>query len=141
MAGEDEPDEAEVDGVLELFGLSVKSLAEEAIARRCVETGVEDPGAAAEAEWAVRRIVARILTGEEAGDRTMRQILVLARGRAAEVFDRAYGLRRIRRAGVDMDAHGEFRYLQAFYELGVKPPTHAEAADIIIGMFGREGEQ
>ena len=109
MAGEDEPDEAEVDGVLELFGLSVKSLAEEAIARRCVETGVEDPGAAAEAKWAVRRIVARTLTGEKAGDRTMRQNLVLARGRAAEVFDRAYGLRRIRRAGVDMDAHGEFR--------------------------------
>ena len=58
MAGEDEPDEAEVDGVLELFGLSVKSLAEEAIARRCAETGVKDPGAAAEAEWAVRRTVA-----------------------------------------------------------------------------------
>ena len=102
---------------------------------------MKDPGAAAEAEWAVRRIVARILTGEEAGDRTMRQILLLARGRASEVFDRAYGLRRIRRAGVDLEAHGEFRYLQSFYELGVKPPTHAEAADIIIGMFGSEGEQ
>ena len=39
-----------------------------------------------------------------------------------------------------MDTHAEYRYLQAFYELGVKPPTHAEAADIIIRMFGREGE-
>ena len=109
MAGEDESEEAEVDGVLELFGLPVKSLAEEAIARRCAETGVKDPGAAAEAEWAVRRTVARTLTGEEAGDRTMRQLLVLARGRTAEVFDRAYGLVRIGRAGVDLEVHGEFR--------------------------------
>ena len=45
-AGEDEPDEAEADGILELFGLSVKSLVEEAIAQRCAETGVNDPGAA-----------------------------------------------------------------------------------------------
>ena len=102
---------------------------------------MEDPGAAAEVQWTVRRTVARTLTGEEAEDRTMRQILVLARGRAAEVFDRAYGLARIGRAGVDLEVYGEFRYLQAFYELGVKPPTHAEAADIIIGMFGSEGEQ
>ena len=135
-AGEDEPGEGEADGILQLFGLSVKSLAEEAIARRCVETGVKDPGAAAEAEWAVRRTVARTLTGEEAGDRIMRQLLVLARGRAAEAFDRACGMARIRRAGVDLEAHGEYRYLQAFYELGVKPPAHAEAADIIIGMLG-----
>ena len=102
---------------------------------------MEDPGAAAEAEWAVRLTVARTLTGEEAEDRTMSQILVLARGRAAEVFDRACGLARIGRAGVDLDAHDEYRCLQAFYELGVKPPAHAEAAGIIIGMFGREGEQ
>ena len=86
----------------------------------------------------MRRTVARTLTGEEVEDRTRR--MVLARGRAAEVFDRAYGLARIKRAGVDLDAHDEYRYLQAFYELGVKPPTHEEAADIIIGMFGSEGE-
>ena len=71
-AGEDEPGEAGADGVLQLFGLSVKSLSEEAIARRCAETGVKGPGAAAEAEWAVRRTVARTLTGEEAEDRRMR---------------------------------------------------------------------
>lgn len=69
----------EADGILELFGLSVKSLAEEAIAGRCAETGVEDRGVAAEAEWAVRRTVSRTLTGEEAEDQTMRQLLVLAR--------------------------------------------------------------
>ena len=99
MAGEDEPGEVEVDGILQLFGLPVKSLSEEASAQRCTETGVEDPGAAAEAEWAVRRTVARTLTGEEAEDRTMSQIRALARGRAAEVFDRACGLARVGRAG------------------------------------------
>ena len=140
-AGEDEPGEGEADGILQLFGLSVKSLAEEAIARRCAETGVQDPGAVDEAEWAVRRTVARTLTGEEVEDRTRRMVLVLARGRAVEVFYRAYGLARIGRAGVDLEAHAEFRYLQAFYELGVKPPAHAETADIIIGIFGSEGEQ
>ena len=57
------------------------------------------PSAAAEAEWAVRRTVARTLTGEEAGDRTMLQLLVLARGRAAEAFDRACGMARIGRPG------------------------------------------
>ena len=31
--------------------------------------------------------------------------------------------------------------LQALYKLGVKPSAHAEAEDIIIGMFGSEGEQ
>ena len=49
-AGEDEPGEGEADGILELFGLLVEYLAEEAIARQCVETGVQDPGAAAEVE-------------------------------------------------------------------------------------------
>ena len=70
---------------------------------------MKDPGAAAEVEWAVRRTVTRTLTGKEAEDRTMRQILALARGRASEVFDRAYGLVRTGRAGVDLEAHGEFR--------------------------------
>ena len=32
-------------------------------------------------------------------------------------------------------------YLQALYKLEVKPSAHAEAEDIIIGMFGSEGEQ
>ena len=37
---------------------------------------------------------------------------------------------------MDLDQHPEYRSLQAFYELGVRPPTHQEAADTIIGMFG-----
>ena len=52
------------------------------------------------------------------------------------VFDRAYGLARIRRAGVDIDQHPEYRSLQAFYELEVRPPTHQEAADIFTRLFG-----
>ena len=47
-----------------------------------------------------------------------------------------YGLARIRRAGVELDRHPEVRSLQAFYELGVRPPTHQRAADIIIQADG-----
>ena len=68
--------------------------------------------------------------------RTLRQLLVVARARAEEVFDRVYGLVRMTRAGVDLDQHPEFRSLQAFYEMGVRPPTHQEEADIISQMFG-----
>ena len=138
---DEEVDESWVDGILELTGLSVESIAAEVIARRCDETGVDDPEAAAETLWAVRRAVARTLTNEDAQERTLRQLLVVARARAEEVFDRAYGLVRITRAGVDLDQHPEWRSLQAFYDLGVRPPTHQEAADIIIRMFGEEDEQ
>ena len=48
---------------------------------------------------------------------------------------------RMERAGVDLDQHPEWRSLQAFYDLGVRPPTHQEAADIIIGLFAEEDEQ
>ena len=42
---------------------------------------------------------------------------------------------------MDLDQHPEFRSLQVFYEMGGKPPTHQETADIIIRMFGEEDEQ
>ena len=35
-----------------------------------------------------------------------------------------------------LDQHPEYRSLQAFFEAGVRPPTHQEAADIISQMFG-----
>ena len=85
--------------------------------------------------------MARTLTDEDAQERTLRQLLVVARARAEEVFDRAYGLVRITRAGVYLDQHPEWRSLQAFFEAGFRPPTHQEAADIIIRMFGEEDEQ
>ena len=138
---DEEVDESWVDGTLELAGLSVESMAAEVIARRCAETGVDDPEARAETLWAVRRAVARTLTGDDAQERTLRQILFIARARAEEVFDRVYGLVRITKAGVDLDQHPEWKSLQAFYDLGVRPPTHQEAADIIIGLFGEEDEQ
>ena len=132
----EEVDESWVDGILELAGLSVESIAAEVIARRCEKTGVKDPEATTETLWAVRRAVARALTGDDAQERTLRQILSIAIGRAEEVFDRAYGLVRIQRAGVDLDQHPEWRSLQAFFEAGFRPPTHQEAADIISQMFG-----
>ena len=42
----------------------------------------------------------------------------------------------VRRTGVNLDQHPEYRSLQAFFEAGVRPPTHQEAADIISQMFG-----
>ena len=137
----EEVDEASVDGILEPVGMSVESIAAEVIARRCEETAVTDPEAATETLWAVRRAVARTLTDEDAKERTLRQLLVIARGRAEEVFDRAYGLVRMRRAGVDLDQHPEWRSLQAFFEAGFRPPTHQEAANIVIRMFGERDEE
>ena len=135
-AEDDQVDEAWADGALEPVGMSVEATAEAVIARRCEETGVDDPEAATETLWAVRRAVARALTGDDAQERTLRQILSIAIGRAEEVFDRAYGLVRIQRAGVNLDQHPEYRSLQAFFEAGFRPPTHQEAADIISQMFG-----
>ena len=62
----EEVDESWADGILELNGLSVESIAAAVIARRCEETGVDDPEARVETLWAVRRAVARTLTGEGA---------------------------------------------------------------------------
>ena len=99
-----------------------------------------DPEAVTETLWAVRRAMVKALTDEDGQQRTLRQLLVIGRARGEEVFDRVYGLVRIRRAGVDLNRHPEYRSLQAFYELGVRPPTHHEAADIIIQMFGGRDE-
>ena len=68
--GGDEMEEEGVDGMLEIVGLSVEGLAQEVIARRCEETGVQDPEAAGETIWAVRR------AHEYHGTRTLRLVLV-----------------------------------------------------------------
>ena len=85
--------------------------------------------------------MAKALTGDDTQERTLRQLLFIAKARAEEVFDRAYGLVRMRRAGVDLDQHPDWKTLQAFFEAGVRPPTHQEAADIIIGIFWEEDPQ
>ena len=139
-ADDEEVDEAWVDGILEPIGMSVASIAAEVIAKRCEETGVTDPEAATETLWAVRRAVAKTLKDEDEHGRTLRQLLVIARTRAEEVFDQAYGLVRMERAGVDLDQHPEYRSLQAFFELGVRPPTHQEAAVVIIARFGERDD-
>ena len=71
----EEVDESWADGILELNGLSVESIAAAVIARRYEETGVDDPEARVETLWAVRRAVARTLTGKGAQERTLRQLL------------------------------------------------------------------
>ena len=137
----EEPDEDSMAFTLELAGLQVDSTLEEAIAKRCEETGVTDPEAATLTLWAVRKAVARTLVLEDGERMTLRQRLFMARARAEEVFDRVYGLARIRRAGVDLDEHPEWKYLQTFFDAGMLPPTHQEAADTIIGMFGRDAAE
>ena len=136
IGAEGEVDESWANGILEPVGMSVESIAAKVIARRCEETGVTDPDAGIETLWAVRSAVARTLTDEDAQERTLRQLLVVAQARAEEVFDRVYGLVRMTRAGVDLDQHPDWKTLQAFFEAGFRPPTHQEAADIITPMFG-----
>ena len=137
----EELDEDSMAFTLELAGLQVESIAEEAIAKRCEETGVNDPEAATLTLWAVRKTVARTLVLEDGERMTLGQLLFMARARAEEVFDRVYGLARIQRAGVDLAQHPDWKYLQAFFDAGMPPPTHREAADIIIGMFGRDAAE
>ena len=117
----EEVDEETADRILKLARLSVESIAAEVIARRCAENGVNDPEASAETLGAVRRAMARTLTDDDGQERTMRQLL--PRGRGEEVFDRVYGVVRMRRAGLDLDQHPEWRSLEVFYELGVRPPN------------------
>ena len=93
-AEDEEVDESWADEILELAGLSVDSIAAEIIARRCEETGVDDPEVATETLWVVRKAVARTLLLEDGEHMTLRQILFIARRRAEEVFDRTYGLAR-----------------------------------------------
>ena len=40
---------------------------------------------------------------------------------------------------MDLDQHPEYRSLQSFFEAGVRPPTHQEAADI-IARFGERDD-
>lgn len=101
---------------------------------------MDDPEAATETLWAVRKAVARTLLLEGGEHMTLRQILFIARRRAEEVSDRTYGLARMRRPGVDLDRHPDWKSLHALYKMGVRPPTHQEEADIIIARFGEQAE-
>lgn len=55
--------------------------------------------------------------------------------KATEAFDRAYGLARIRLAGIDIDQHPQLRSYQTYFDLGMAPPTHEEIADYIINTL------
>ena len=61
----------------------------------------------------------------------------IGQARAQEAFDRAYGRARMRRAGVDIDQLSRWRSYQAFFELGIPPPSHEEMADHMIRNFGK----
>ena len=72
---------------------------------RTLSVAVTDPQASAETLWAVRKTVARARRVMTSQERTLRQLLVIARAKAEEVFDRVYGVVRMRKAGVDLDQH------------------------------------
>ena len=69
---------------------------------------------------------------EETTDDPEWEIRYHAMARGEEVLDRLYNYNRILLAGVDMDQHPEYHHYQAFYDMGMKPPSHQEMADHII---------
>ena len=68
----------------------------------------------------------------EAPDGSPEDRAAQAHGRAAETLDRAYGLARIARAGINIRLHPQVRSYQFFYNQGFPPPTHQDMADHII---------
>ena len=56
--------------------------------------------------------------------------------RVYEATDRAYGRERMLRAGVNIDDHPEWNSYQAFFDLGLPPPTHRDMADYLIANLG-----
>ena len=55
--------------------------------------------------------------------------------RATETLDRACNRKRIHLAGIDLDQHPHLKKYQAFYNMGMPPPSHQEMADVIISML------
>ena len=39
--------------------------------------------------------------------------------------------------GIDLDPHPKWHHYRAFYDRGMPPPTHREAADLIIELLGK----
>ena len=55
--------------------------------------------------------------------------------RATETIDRAYNRQRIQLAGINLDQHPHLNHYQAFYNMGMPPPSHQEMADVIISLL------
>ena len=104
------------------------------------ETGIHHPQAAEAATEEARQAVAKTMNEGAGAGRENSHVTLTAAMMATEAFDRAFGRERIRLAGVDLDQHPEWRFYAAFYEQGLPPPTHAEAADHIIKLFARTRE-
>ena len=54
---------------------------------------------------------------------------------ATETLDRAYNRQRIQLAGINLEQHTHLDHYQAFYNMGMSPPSHQEMADVIISML------
>ena len=96
---------------------------------------LHDCGALEAARKPTTDVVRSLLAAEMLKGRPLESALSIAMLRGTEALDRAYGYERIRKAGIDLDCHPEFRSYQAFYDLDMPPPTHQEMADCIIRLF------
>ena len=114
----------------------MNALTEEICRRRLVGTEGNKQQAAQETKSAVKNALIKYLKESATGRKPTSQQFQITLGRAQETFDRAHGKTKLKRAGVDLNEYPEFRTLQTFFELGLPPPTHAEAADYIISQFG-----
>ena len=115
--------------------MSVEMLAIQIMEHRQEKTGVKDQLAADAAYEETLRALIRGMNDAremEGGDEYAHRLGV---GRAQEVFDRAFGRERIRSQGIDLDQHPRWHHYRAFYDRGLPPPTHREAADLIIELM------
>ena len=125
---------------LEAKGTSVEELAIRIMVHRCEQTGVCDWKAADESIPMVELALASAMESPLCWQHNLDTVVNLIMPRGSEAFDKAYSMARMRRAGVDLDMHPEYKSLQVFFEMGMKPPTHKEAADKIIKLLGNKRE-
>ena len=121
-----------------LTNKSLEHTAREVIKRRSGEAGITDPNIQ-------EAVVPTVAQAFQAGfhrnmliGRNQEAAAIMAWSNAVEALDRAYHLELIRRAGVDLNQHPEFRSMQTYFDLGMMPPGHREMAEVIIRIHGAE---
>lgn len=121
-----------------LIEQTVEDMADFAVSRRQEDTGIFNEEAAQAAKDETRRAAINALNSSTQNGHQRMLCLEIALSRASECFDRAFGRERIRMAGIDLEQHPRWRGYQAFYDAGLPPPTHAEAADHTIRTLGNQ---
>ena len=81
----------------------------------------------ADVQTAITYVLGWIKAAERPGldeERKHRLTMIGIRGMPTEMLDRKYNLYRMENQGINLDDHPEYRSYQAFYEMGIEPPTH-----------------